>query len=311
MQVFRGISSLPAGLKGSVLTIGNFDGVHIGHQGLIDEAVQKGKKWGFPSVLLTFDPHPAAVLSGRSDYVPLFDREDLVARAQNLGIQILIIQNFTMKYSQRSADEFLNDIVSYLRPREIVIGHDFVFGHNREGSIESLGRAGPVRGFDITVIAPITIDGQVVSSSKIRDALKQGELELAAGFLGRNYTVHGTKVRGKGRGKALRYPTANLIVPQASLLKRGVYVTRTVYGGKVYPSVTNVGFAPTFTNGQSTQPVIETHILDQNLEIEDSEVRVDFLSYVREERKFASPEDLAHQIGKDVERAKAFFKNQN
>lgn len=307
MKVFNGISQLDRPLTSSVVALGNFDGLHRGHQALIERVLELAQDEGLESVVYTFDPHPATVLRPEIGHKPLFSRQDLVDQLQARGIQNLILEPFTAAFAKVSAGEFLQfNLIKPLHPKHIVVGQDFAFGSQREGSLELLREFAPKAHFHVQIIAPVLSDGEAISSSRIRRAVAEGKPELASKLLGRPFSVTGEVITGAGRGRTIGIPTANMRPGVLVLPKLGVYLTRAVLDGKGHAAVTNVGVAPTFH--QDSAPIqLETHILDQNLSLVGTALRVEFISYLREEKRFAGRDELVTQIHRDIAKAKELW----
>ncbi len=306
MKTIRGLNALPQPLSGSCLALGNFDGLHLGHQALIRGVLEGAKRWGVPSVVLTFDPHPVQVLRPELEFKPLFKRDDLVHQLSKWGVEMVILEPFTPQLAALSAEDFVKGrLVQVLHPKEVVVGQDFAFGKGREGRIETLRLLGSTEGFELFAVPPVMVDGQRVSSSVIREALRMGQPEKAALLLGRPFKVTAKVESGAGRGRGLGIPTANMTIRDVQIPRPGVYVSQVPWEGKSLPAVTNVGIAPTF-NSKSTGIRLETHILDQNLHLSGVQLDVEFISYLREERRFDSVQELVVQIRQDIEAARKF-----
>lgn len=320
MEVVQGYKHLPRVILHPVLTIGNFDGLHVGHQRMIQQAIDKARLRQGQCVAMTFTPHPQAVL--RPDLPPPQrittdeEKRDLFAA---LGVDILIEQPFTRDFASITAEEFFETVIDRaIRAEAIVIGYDFGFGKNREGSIRTLTELANQRGIELTLVSAQVLSSEnreVISSSKVRDCLLKGDLESAHAFLGREFSYRGVVVTGDGRGRKIGFPTANLQLVGTGVesklsLPHGVYVTRAVIQGEVLPSVTNIGIRPTFSIGSSNFPsCIECHILDSTLDLYGQEIEVRFVKRLREERKFAGVEELKAQIAQDVRKAREVLLN--
>lgn len=309
MQIYPGVEALKAPFSASVLCLGNFDGLHLGHRELVRRTVNEAKTLGFPSVVFTFSPHPVQILAPEKRFRPMFTRADLAEQLTACGVDATIFQPFDTTFAALSPQQFITGYLQRpLHPAHVWIGPDFAFGQGRAGSIEDLKSQGAQLGFAVDVLNAVMVDGDAVSSSRIRQALQEGLLPLVRKLLGRNFSISGQVVSGAGRGRGLGFPTANFTPTEVMVPKRGVYITRTWVGQVAHPSVTNVGGAPTFQD-QPSDPRLETHILDQNLELKGVQIRVEFISYLREERRFDSPADLIHQIHIDVEAARRHWQN--
>lgn len=301
-----GVRHLPSPLNRSVVTIGNFDGVHRGHRELISQVAKEAQNRGVVSVVLTFHPHPIQVLFPEKGLKRLFDLTDLQEQVADLGIDYLIIEPFSREFSQLPPEKFIQDwLYQPLCPEVVVVGYDFSFGANRSGSIDVLKKSGERLGFSVQAIEPVSLEGQVASSSRIRQAVAQGQMREACQMLGRPFSVRGVVEKGDGRGRKLGFPTANLRMFSETYPKSGVYATCVTLNGKSYPSVTNVGQNPTFKQEGALAPLrVETHLLDVSLDLYGEEFTLEFISYLREEKRFANIEDLKAQIQRDVNKAR-------
>lgn len=293
--------------EGLILTIGNFDGVHLGHQALLSRVFEYAKETGNKSLVVTFDPHPLQVLRPETKIYRLFDREDQIQQFKKLELDYLLIQPFSRDLSQLSPEQFVKEILlEALNVKGIIVGYDFSFGAHRAGNIQTLNELSKKYHFHSEAVNPLTIDGEIVSSSLIRDSIAQGKMEKAAQRLGRNYYLKGLVEKGDARGKKIGFPTANLHHVGLFLPRKGVYVTRTLIGNKYWPSITNVGTNPTFTKTNITH--VETHIFDFDKNIYGEEIQVELCQWIRDENKFNSKEELQLQIQKDILLAKEYHK---
>lgn len=308
MHIFQGVKQLNSPLAASVVTIGNFDGVHLGHQQLIDTVVREAKHFGVPSVVYTFHPHPVKVLHPERATYRLFDLKDQTEQFAERGIEHVIIEEFTKDFSQVSADDFLeNYIEAFLHPKTLVVGHDFSFGAERAGNLKFLEDYCSRRGIRLIIIPPFRVEGHLVSSSQIRECLKNGEVEKASSLLGRTYYMRGHVEKGFQRGRTIGVPTAN-VHPDVEFMPRlGVYCTLTKFGGHFHPSVTNIGVNPTFQQQGSSPVKIETHLFDFNAQLYGLEVEVYLLHFMRDEMKFSGLDELKVQIAKDIAETRRYF----
>jgi riboflavin kinase / FMN adenylyltransferase len=295
--------------KDSLITIGVFDGVHVGHQYLIDQLKQQAKKQNLLSVVLTFSQHPEEILTPGSHPPFLSDASEKASLLKKEQVDAVVILTFTRELSQLSAREFVDLLRKRLKMRGLVIGPDFAMGKNNEGNIDNLQKLGQEMGFSVTVISPVKKNGDIVSSTAIRRSLASGDVEKVARMMGRPFSLHGRVIHGKGRGKGLGFPTVNLdILPGQALPSDGVYATRAFVDGKIYPSVTNVGTNPTFGANERT---IEAFLLDYRDNLYEHEVKIDFVRKVRDEIKFDNVEDLKKQIASDITAARSILKSQD
>ena len=291
----------------SVLAIGNFDGIHLGHQAILRATVERARALYAVPTALTFDPSPRKVL--RPETAPPM----LSANAQRmdwfnaLGLEAVVVLPFTLDLARLSPSEFVEQIlIRDLRGKAVLVGEDFRFGHKQAGDVKLLSELGSKHGFDVVIIPPVVYRGEVVSSTIIRREVAEGDVSHAARLLGRPFALTGEVVSGTGTGRKFTFPTLNLAVEQELLPARGVYVTRTCLEGETRScrSVTNIGFRPTF-NGSSLS--VETHLLDAQLAATPKRMEVRFWKRLREEKKFSGPEELRAQIAADIARADKFF----
>ncbi|WP_374080452.1 bifunctional riboflavin kinase/FAD synthetase [Bdellovibrio bacteriovorus] len=309
MHVYQGVKQLSAPLESSVVTIGNFDGVHLGHQQLIENVVREAQYYGVPSVVYTFHPHPVKVLHPERATYRLFDLKDQQEQFQERGIEYVIIEEFTKEFSQVSPQDFLDRyIVSRLHPKTLVVGHDFSFGADRAGNIPFLEKYCAEKGIRLIIIPPFQYQGAVVSSTRIREALKNGEVEKAHELLGRTYYMRGHVEKGFQRGRTIGVPTANIHPDVEFIPRKGVYCTLTKIGGHLHPSVTNIGVNPTFQENGKGPIKIETHLFDFDAHLYGLEVEVYLLHFIRDEMKFSGIDELKAQIQKDMDETRRYFR---
>lgn len=302
MQHLRGLDTVQ--LEGSWVTIGAFDGVHLGHQSIIKRLTEGAHNQGLPAVVITFFPHPSKVLRGNGTPFYLTSPEERAAILAGLQVDLTITLTFDKELASHSADEFISLLAQHLGLKRLLVGHDFALGRGREGNFEVLGRLGEKYGYILEGLEPFTVQGEVVSSSRIRELISAGSVALAAQYLGRRYSVEGKVVPGDGRGRTIGIPTANLDVWHERLIPgRGVYATLAEVGGNFYPSVTNVGLRPTFEN-QAPSLRVETHLLDLSQDLYGSDVRLEFVDYLRTEQRFPSVQALVDQIHTDIDKAR-------
>jgi riboflavin kinase/FMN adenylyltransferase len=307
MRLFHGTDNAEI-QRPTVLTLGVFDGLHLGHQLIMSTVVKRALSLGAVPTVITFDPHPRAVLHPESA-PPLLQTFDQKIEAFGvLGIEQTIVVRFTRQFASLSAEQFLRDVVvERLHAREVYLGKGFAFGHNREGNIDLLRRLGGELGFVAGEVPEVKLRGRRVSSSKIRELLARGQVNLARRMLGRPYGVEALVEHGSERGHKLGFPTANLHPHNRVIPRNGVYVTGTLIEGQWRRSVTNVGLRPTF--GDALEPSVETFVLNWDGDLYGDVVRVRFLHRLRDERKFSSVEELKKQIAHDVARAQSYFEH--
>ena len=299
MQLIRDIGQLPE-LSGSVVTDGMFDGVHLGHQRILQQVMEQAAHMQLPSVLLSYWPHPRQVLGGEDNRVSLLSTLQEKGRiVSSIGIDYMLVLPFSQEFSRMSHVDFVEQIlIRSLKTRHLIVGYDHRFGRNREGDIRFLQESGKSAGFSLTEIGRQEVEEMAISSTRIRKALQEGEPEKASALLGRPYSMEGRVVKGYQRGRTLGFPTANLELPEAAKLipANGVYISRCRVGHHWIPSMTNIGTRPTM--GGSSQS-IETHLLDFEADLYDTEVEVALLTRLRTEQKFSGPEELKGQLLKD------------
>ncbi|MGH7961657.1 MAG: bifunctional riboflavin kinase/FAD synthetase [Candidatus Binatia bacterium] len=304
MEIIRYITR-HASFPHPVVSLGNFDGVHLGHQAILKRLVQEAQARQGTALVLTFHPHPLAVL--RPDHSPaliLSLREKLSLLAE-LGVQGVILQRFTTSFSLLTPEEFVRRyLVEAIGAEKIIVGHNVSFGHKRAGRAETLEQLGPVYGFAVEKVGPVQVDGREVSSTEVRTLLSQGEMRKVKSLLGRLYTVSGWVEKGFQRGRGLGFPTANLRPRADLLLPNGVYAVIVQVGGQQVAGVANVGVNPTFGGKRKT---IEAHLFDFSADLYGQRLRIGFVEHLREERKFPSVQDLVQQIQEDATRARALL----
>ncbi|HET6892096.1 MAG TPA: bifunctional riboflavin kinase/FAD synthetase [Pyrinomonadaceae bacterium] len=305
MRLFHGTDNAEI-QRPTVLTLGVFDGLHLGHQLIMRTVVERARAVGAVPTVITFDPHPRAVLHPESAPPLLQTLDQKVEGFGVLGIEQTIVIRFTEEFSLIPAEGFLEDVVKErLQAREVYLGRGFAFGHNREGNIDLLRRVSGRLGFVAGEVPEVRVRNQRVSSSKVRQLLREGKVNLARRMLGRPYGVEGRVTRGQERGHVLGFPTANLHPQNRVIPANGVYVTGTLIEGQWRRSVTNVGTRPTFET--ETEPSVETFVMNWSGDLYGDVVRVRFLYRLRDEKRFASLEELRSQIEKDVKRAENYF----
>jgi riboflavin kinase/FMN adenylyltransferase len=303
MRILRGLASYPPDLRPCVAALGAFDGIHLAHVRLIATAVERGRALGLPSVVCTFDPHPSSVLWPERAPMPIATLEDNLRQMEGLGPDAALIIPFTIAFSRMEAEAFVADVLAgVLGAREIVVGFNHTFGHDARGTAALLAELGPRHGFVARVLPPLRVGGQSVSSSAIRELLREGDAAHAADLLGHPYAVTGSVLRGAGRGRTLGFPTANLRPDRPLVLAPGVYLARASWDGGAADAVVNVGYRPTFDEHQYW---VEAYLLDFSGDLYDRTLRLEFLDRIRPERKFASADALTRQVMSDIAAARA------
>ncbi len=302
MRIVRTLESFPPDARPSVVALGVFDGVHLGHRAILETAVRHASA-GDTSVACTFDPHPAEVLQPDRAPRPITTLDERLALIAETGIALTVVLPFTAALAAVEPDTFVRDIlVERLGAREIVVGFNHRFGRGARGDTGLLRELGERLHFHTEVVPPTDVDGAPVSSSAIRSALQRGDVESAARMLGRPYFVSGEVVQGDARGRTLGFPTANIAAERAVLTPPGVYACRLEIGSTLYPAVLNAGVRPTFGEKAFT---LEAHVLDFSGDLYGRSVRLEFVRHIRDERKFSGIEALKAQIAADVHAARA------
>jgi riboflavin kinase/FMN adenylyltransferase len=304
MRVIRHLRRVPRPLPGTVLTIGNFDGVHLGHQAIVRRAVEQARIAAGQVVTLTFEPHPIAVLAPERAPALLQPLRDRLAALRKLAVDVVVVQRFTREFATLEPDAFVEDfLLRHLVLVHVVVGYNVTFGRDRAGSGETLRRLGRVHGFGVDVVGPIEVDGEKVSSSALRGVLEAGDMRRAARLLARPYALRGRVVGGDRRGRTLGFPTANLhLRPRLLLPPHGVYAVEVAIAGGRHSGVLNIGVRPTFGERQLT---VEVHLLDFSGDLYGQWLTVDFIERLRGEMPFTGPDALKAAIAGDVARARA------
>lgn len=300
MKIFKTSKALARIARGPILTLGNFDGLHLGHRKIIAKVSERGRRLSRPSVVYTFEPHPLKVVAPHKSPQMIVDAKAKAALVDSLGIDFMVIAEFTKEFAAKHPRAFVEDEIVPLRPREVWVGHDFSFGKAKAGTVDYLRALGEEFGFSVHVIPAYMKKGEVVSSSRVRRLVSEGKLKEAASLLGRNFSMSGHVVKGRNVGKELGFPTANLSTVAELIPADGVYAARAVVSGKRHGAVVNIGVAPTF--GCKTR-CVEVHILGFSGNIYGRKIEVEFVRRLRGEKTFKSKEALITQIRKDSERA--------
>lgn len=291
----------------TAITIGTFDGVHIGHRKILERLINDAKKTGLRSTVLTFFPHPRMVLQKDTEIRLLNTIQEKIKILDRIGLDYLIIHPFTLEFSRLSSTEFVRDIlVNELKVKKIIIGYDHRFGRNRNANIQDLIAFGNTLNFEVEEIAAQEIDDVSVSSTKIRNAIIDGDMKTANAYLGYNYMLTGDVKKGKGLGRQLNFPTANLFIKEEYKLipKNGVYVVKSILNNQIYYGMMNIGFNPTV---DGTSKSIEIHFFEFKSDIYGANIQVDILQRIRDEHKFNSLEELKTQLLKDKETSMAII----
>lgn len=304
MEIFKSLDEIK-NTEPCCLALGNFDGVHKGHQELISKAVKTAKKHGIKSAVFTFSNHPRNTIAGKKPVENIIYNEEKAELIEALGVDYLFDIPFTEDVQTMDAVDFVEKlIVDRFQATETFCGFNYKFGYKAGGNVKVLRACAKEMGFTANVVNPVTVEGEVVSSTLIRGLVKSGEVDECFKYLGRNYSIGGEVVVGNRLGRTLGFPTSNIMIDENMITPpNGVYVTNAIYNGVTYPSVTNVGVKPTI--GQYKKNM-ETHIFNFNKELYGKHIKIEFLKMTREEVKFSSVEELSAQIARDCQEAKAF-----
>jgi riboflavin kinase/FMN adenylyltransferase len=316
VQVIRGTAEVGSSLERAILTIGNFDGLHVGHQAIMKTIVERARDVGSQSVVYTFDPHPRRVIRPEGAPRMLTTLEQKLEMLEAVGIDVTVVEPFDAEFSKTSHEHFVRyHIHECIRPMEVYVGYDFHFGRDRQGSMRSLTQTGPRLGFSVTIIPEVTIGERDVNSTRIRELLSHGQVEEAEILLGRPYGIRGGVVEGDRRGREIGFPTANLAAENEVLPSAGVYAghmrmlgaesSETSETRASLPVVTNVGLRPTFDDERGV--MAEAHVIDFEGDLYGRKVEVSFEFRLRAERKFPGPDALREQIARDVEDARRWL----
>jgi len=305
MEVFRDIEDFRRPELKTVVTMGNFDGIHLGHQALVGNAVAEAKQWRTKSVVFTFEPHPLKLLAPERAPRMIVNHQDKIDMLQALGVDAVIVQSFDHRFASIQAEDFVRRyLLERLNLSKIWLGRDLKFGRARQGDAEDLIRWGTELGFGVGIVEPILVQGKRISSSRIRQLIEQGRVDEVQPMLGRYHFISGRVVSGHRRGRNLGFPTANLASVTELLPGDGIYATILELQNHCWLSVSSVGRNPTFGEGSRT---VEAFILDFAGDIYGEAVKLSFVQRIREERMFAQIEDLVTQMREDVQTARAIF----
>jgi riboflavin kinase/FMN adenylyltransferase len=308
MDVIRGLDRIPPKYACSVVTIGNFDGIHLAHKDLLGKVVEEARKRQCSSVVLTFEPHPQKVLQpDRKPFYLLTTLQEKLKLIEALGIDAVVLIEFTPDFARTTAEAFVQGILwDKLHLEKLIIGHDTAFGNRKSGNEDFLRGMGQALGFDVEAIDAVQVDGIVVSSSSVRHTLLEGDVRRAMKLLGRPYNLSGTVVKGYRRGSEIGIPTANIESQKELVPALGVYAVIAELDGGSHPGVLNIGYSPTFGDNRLT---VEVHLLDfPREELYGKAIDVLFIDRIRDEMKFESPKELVKQIERDIERARELLK---
>ena len=304
-------SGLPPDVRGTVVTVGTFDGVHRGHHAVLEEIGERARRRDSRSVLVTFDRHPLTVVRPEAAPALLTTPDEKKAILAESGLDFVAFLPFTWTLSRYTPEEFIRLVlIERFRVAELVIGHDHGFGRSRSGSIDTARRLGAELGFDVDVVPAVGVGGVTISSTKIREAIAAGDVEEAARGLGRPYSFRGPVVHGLGRGRDLGFPTANIAAPGGSKLlpREGIYAVRACLRDEIRDGLLHLGPRPTFAG---SPPSIELYLLDFDRDIYGERVQVGFLARLRDVEPFASVAELVEQMKRDRDQARAFFRGRD
>lgn len=302
MRTIEQYTKLDESLQRGV-ALGNFDGVHIGHQKLINTLIEKCKERNLESCIYTFGNHPLTVITGKEGPAQITDINTKTKIFDSMGVEILYLEKFSKEFMSLDPEDFVKNIlVDKLNCKIVVVGFDYSFGYKAQGNVDFIKNMGKKYGFDVYEIPPVTIDNKKVGSSIIREYIKNGHVECASNFLGRPYSIYSKVVNGKRIGHKLGYPTANILIEASHLVpKEGVYATFIKVNNKIYKGATSVGTNPTFGTNNIT---VETYIIDFNEYIYDKDIELSFIKRLRDPIKFSNVEDLISQINQDANNVK-------
>ena len=302
MQIAYSLEEIPTSAKPVVLTIGSYDGLHLGHQAVLEHLVQTARKQNLRSVVLTFSNHPTTVLRPANPIPLICTQVHKLKLFDKASIDMVILLPFTREFSEQSADQFLRKVRHAFHFQTLILGSDAHIGKNREGDQATVTALADQLGFSIEYFPDRLMDGQRISSNLIREAIRQGDLKQVAVLLGRPYSIYSTVLKGNGKGATLGFPTANLDVSGLCLPPLGVYAVALLEGGRKYHGVANLGVAPTMK--EINEPVLEVHLFDHSSDLYGRKVEVLFQEFIRQEMRFNGVEELKEQIARDVQTAR-------
>ena len=303
MEIIRGLENLNKSYPNPVLTIGNYDGIHLGHQKILSMVLKRAEGIEGTSMVMSFDPHPVKVLAPERNIKLLTTPDEKARLLEAMGIDVLLCVRFNKEFSRILPDDFIHDVlVEKINVREIIVGTNYAFGKNKKGTIDLLRRRGEKYGFSVKAVRDVAVHGHIVSSSTIRSLLLKGAVSEVSNFLGRAYSIEGTVIKGKGRGQSiLHIPTANISTPVEIAPKEGVYAVKVGLRGTIYDGVANIGKNPTFGNAEVSY---EVHLFNFDGDLLSKSLKIYFIDRIRGERTFPNPGSLAEQIREDIAKAK-------
>ena len=304
MEVIHGLEKFPSFSDHSIVAIGNFDGIHLGHHKILQCLEKKAKEYGLFSLVLTFFPHPGKIL-GKNGIKMIQSLNQRIEKIKKYDIQALLVLSFDEQFASLTGQDFIQKIVlNTFKAAAVIVGENFHFGKKREGDVSLLHRLSSRFNFRICSVPSVVENGEIVSSSLIRRLLQEGKIKKANRLLGRSYEIDGEVTKGKSRGKILGFPTAN-IETENDIIPQGVFITQTRIGSKIYQSMSNIGKQPTFNQHDLN---IESHIIDFEGDLYGKRIGIYFLQKIRDEIKFSSPDELTGQLEKDLETTQSYFR---
>lgn len=307
MKIVRGTKNISGPIPYPVVAIGNFDGVHIGHQIIFQKAAEIAGGAEGTSVVLTFEPHPLKIIAPEKVPPLLTSFRQKMELIENCGIDLVVCADFTRQFADQHPRDFAKNIlVERIGAREVVVGFDYAFGRGREGTVPYLEKMGEEFGFAVHVVEPIKLDGHLVGSTFVRELIENGDMENACKFLGRPYSIRGPVVHGYKTGHSIGFPTANIDTSRVQIPGTGVYAVHVLHDNRKLPGVVNIGFNPTFHRDTLS---VEVHIFDFHEKIYGQEIDVIFIKRIRSEIEFKSADELVEQIRKDIDAAKQILEN--
>jgi riboflavin kinase/FMN adenylyltransferase len=306
MKVFKSLDEIK-NIEATATALGNFDGVHLGHQELIREAVKQAREKGLKSAVFTFSNHPKNVISGTNMVKNIIYNDEKEEILESMGVDYLFSLDYTKEFGSLSPQEFTAELlVKHFRVKHVVCGFNYRYGYKAQGDSQTLIEQGCILGFDVSVMDAVSLEGSVVSSTLIRGLIAQGEMEECSRYLGRNYSIGGTVIEGNHIGRTIGFPTCNITVDETMVAPAsGVYVTCCRVDGQTYPAITNVGSKPTIGLYHKN---VETHLLDVKVDLYGKDIRVEFLKKLRDERKFDNIEALTEEIRRNCDTAREYHK---
>jgi riboflavin kinase/FMN adenylyltransferase len=302
MRIIDDLTFTKEDFSSPAVTIGSYDGLHLGHQEIINRVIERARGERGEAVVLTFEPHPVKFLKPQTPFPLITSRRKKMMLLESIGVDCTINLPFTKALTHMSGEEFIMDIVQKrIAPRWVVVGFNFTFGKNRTGTPDELKKIGTRLGFEVEIVPPYTINGEVVSSTRIRELIAEGNIKEANRMLGRDFIIMGKVIHGHARGKGLGFPTANLEITSDLYPKKGVYAATVTQEEKTYHGVVNIGTNPTF---EDKAFAVEVFLFNYQGDLYGKELRVALVDRVRDEETFSSPDALVHQIEQDIHKAK-------